>query len=284
MQTVKTHQLLFIFFSIILIGVNNYIPNIFNDDNALIIALILIGTIGLSHGAIDGKIIYNANCSRIKIFVMFLVYLLIVFLGLLLWFNFPIIGLSLLLIMSVIHFGNSDLYYLKKNLLIKFIWGLMMTLFPIMFYPEIVNEMFNILTKTNIPLNIFILAQDLLIILSILLSLLLVFPIQSNKWVLFEFIILMILAKIFHPLIWFGLYFCGVHGIRALIAEKFRINPDLLWLVTFSIPVIMTLYFLIGQNVFEYSVNLYSIFPVVAALTISHMLLPKIIAFIENYQ
>ncbi len=284
MQTVKTHQLLFIFFSIILIGVNNYIPNIFNDDNSLIIALILIGTIGLSHGAIDGKIIYYANCSRIKIFFLFLVYLLIVFLGLLLWFNFPIIGLSLLLIMSVIHFGNSDLYYLKKNLLIKFIWGLMMTLFPIMFYPEIVNEIFNILTKTNIPLNIFILAQDLLIILSIFLSLLLVLPIQSNKWVLFEFIILMILAKIFHPLIWFGLYFCGVHGIRALIAEKFRINPDLLWLVTFSIPVIMTLYFLIGQNVFEYSVNLYSIFPVVAALTISHMLLPKIIAFIENYR
>ncbi len=284
MQTVKTHQLLFIFFSIILIGVNNYIPNIFNDDNSLIIALILIGTIGLSHGAIDGKIIYYANCSRLKIFFLFLVYLLIVFLGLLLWFNFPIIGLSLLLIMSVIHFGNSDLYYLKKNLLIKFIWGLMMTLFPIMFYPEIVNEIFNILTKTNIPLNIFILAQDLLIILSIFLSLLLVLPIQSNKWVLFEFIILMILAKIFHPLIWFGLYFCGVHGIRALIAEKFRINPDLLWLVTFSIPVIMTLYFLIGQNVFEYSVNLYSIFPVVAALTISHMLLPKIIAFIENYR
>lgn len=284
MQTVKTHQLLFIFFSIILIGVNNYIPNIFNDDNSLIIALILIGTIGLSHGAIDGKIIYYANCSRLKIFFLFLVYLLIVLLGLLLWFNFPIIGLSLLLIMSVIHFGNSDLYYLKKNLLIKFIWGLMMTLFPIMFYPEIVNEIFNILTKTNIPLNIFILAQDLLIILSIFLSLLLVLPIQSNKWVLFEFIILMILAKIFHPLIWFGLYFCGVHGIRALIAEKFRINPDLLWLVTFSIPVIMTLYFLIGQNVFEYSVNLYSIFPVVAALTISHMLLPKIIAFIENYR
>ena len=122
------------------------------------------------------------------------------------------------------------------------------------------------------------------IILSIFLSLLLVLPIQSNKWVLFEFIILMILANIFHPLIWFGLYFCGVHGIRALIAEKFRINPDLLWLATFSIPVIMTLYFLIGQNVFGYSVNLYSIFPVVAALTISHMLLPKIIAFIENYQ
>jgi len=284
MQTVKTHQLLFIFFSIILIGVNNYIPNIFNDDNSLIIALILIGTIGLSHGAIDGKIIYYANCSRLKIFFLFLVYLLIVFLGLLLWFNFPIIGLSLLLIMSVIHFGNSDLYYLKKNLLIKFIWGLMMTLFPIMFYPEIVNEIFNILTKTNIPLNIFILAQDLLIILSIFLSLLLVLPIQSNKWVLFEFIILMILATIFHPLIWFGIYFCGVHGIRALIAEKFRINPDLLWLVTFSIPVIMTLYFLIGKNVFEYSVNLYSIFPVVAALTISHMLLPKIIAFIENYR
>jgi Brp/Blh family beta-carotene 15,15'-monooxygenase len=284
MQNVKTHQLLFIFFSIILIGANNYIPNIFNDDKSLIIALILIGTIGLSHGAIDGKIIYHANCSRIKIFVMFLVYLLIVFLGLLLWFNFPIIGLSLLLIMSVIHFGNSDLYYLKKNLLIKFIWGLMMTLFPIMFYPEIVNEIFNILTKTNIPLNIFILAQDLLIILSIFLSLLLVLPIQSNKWVLFEFIILMILAKIFHPLIWFGLYFCGVHGIRALIAEKFRINPDLLWLVTFSIPAIMTLYYLIGQNVFEYSVNLYSIFPIVAALTISHMLLSKIIAFIENYR
>ena len=283
MQTVKTHQLLFIFFSIILIGVNNYIPNIFNDDNALIIALILIGTIGLSHGAIDGKIIYYANCSRLKIFFLFLVYLLIVLLGLLLWFNFPIIGLSLLLIMSVIHFGNSDLYYLKKNLLIKFIWGLMMTLFPIMFYPEIVNEIFNILTKTTIPLNIFILAQDLLIILSIFLSLLLVLRIQSNKWVLFEFIILMILANIFHPLIWFGLYFCGVHGIRALIAEKFRINPDLLWLVTFSIPVIMILYFLMDQNVFEYSVNLYSIFPIVAALTISHMLLPKIIVFIENY-
>ena len=284
MQNVKTHQLLFIFFSILLIGVNNYIPNIFNDDNALIIALILIGTIGLSHGAIDGKIIYHANCSRVKIFFLFLVYLLIVILGFLLWFNFPTIGLSLLLIMSVIHFGNSDFFYLKKNLLIKFLWGFMMTLFPIMFYPETVNEIFNILTKTNIPLNFFILVQDLLFILSILFGLLLIQQFQSNRLILLEFIILMVLANIFHPLIWFGLYFCGVHGIRALIAEKFRINPDLSWLVTFSIPVIMTLYFLIGQNVFEYSINLYSIFPVVAALTISHMLLPKIIAFIEDYR
>jgi hypothetical protein len=88
-----------------------------------------------------------------------------------------------------------------------------------------------------------------------------------------ELVILICLAYFLSPLIWFSIYFCGLHGLRALIDCKFRIFPDILWLGLFTAPVSIVIFLF----EWEYSLNsLLIIFPILASLTIAHMLLPKL--------
>ena len=90
--------------------------NLFDEThskNIIFWSLCLIGTLGVSHGAFDGKIIWkhsNKNSPRFKLYTL---YILLTLLGAILWFYFPILGLGLLLFLSCIHFGLSDLSFIK---------------------------------------------------------------------------------------------------------------------------------------------------------------------------
>ena len=55
-----------------------------NANPILLISLLLISTLGISHGAFDGKIIWD-NGSKRNAFILYFIYLLISLLGLLVW-------------------------------------------------------------------------------------------------------------------------------------------------------------------------------------------------------
>jgi hypothetical protein len=63
---------------------------------------------GVSHGAADSIVIWK-TFTKVKMkAIAFLIYLLIVFLGLLLWFQSPSLGLIILLLMSIHpRYGNE---------------------------------------------------------------------------------------------------------------------------------------------------------------------------------
>ena len=93
------------------------------------------------------------------------------------------------------------------------------------------------------------------------------------KLAILELFLLIILAYYLSPLVWFGLYFCGLHGLRAMLAFDFKFIPDALWLIIFTAPISLFIFLV------EWSYDLSSlliVFPVLASLTIAHMLLPRL--------
>ena len=153
LNKVIIHQQLFILFVSLFLFLNLFISFEETYLNYLIwIALFFVGTLGVSHGALDGKLIWKGINKNLQRFILFTLYLILVLFGWLLWINFPIIGLAILLIMSVFHFGNADLKLLNlSDINIKLSWGFTMTFLPVLFKKDVVESIFYNLIGMRIP-------------------------------------------------------------------------------------------------------------------------------------
>ena len=169
LNKVIIHQQLFILFTSIFLLLNVFLSFDGNYLNYLIwIALFFVGTLGVSHGALDGKLIWKGINKNFQRFILFILYLFLVLSGWALWISFPAIGLTILLVMSVFHFGNADLKLLKlDDINIKLSWGFTMTFLPILFKKDIVESIFYNLIGLKIP-NSFIAVIYGILILSII--------------------------------------------------------------------------------------------------------------------
>ena len=291
MSKVTNHQIFIIVSGLILSTLSIFfIPSGYTTANAnfeilskinpiILFSFLLISTLGISHGALDGKIIWMSG-NKADAFKLYSLYIIISLAGLLLWYLLPSLGLLTLLIMSIIHFGQSDLLFLKKNYkYVKCSWGLVMTLLPILFHPTIVGEIFYLLTNNERIFSLFGFVQILILINIVFLTsnFLLNFMRQKKGvYILLigELMIMTVSAYLLHPLVWFAFYFCFLHGIRALVNYNFKLIPDVFWLFIFTLPIIILI---LSFNLERDNVNLLLIFPVIAGLTISHMLLPRLI-------
>ena len=255
-----------------------------NANPILLISFLLISTLGISHGAFDGKIIWD-NGSKRNAFILYFIYLLISLLGLLVWVLLPSLGLFVLLTISIIHFGYSDLVCIDNRYkYLKYSWGFSMTFLPALFHPSSVSEIFYLLTNSNaIPSSLSFLRYLIFLNLIFLSSHILLSLIRTKDKIYFllmgELIIMIVLAYFLHPLIWFGFYFCLLHGIRALINQDFNFSSDMLWLLLFTAPITLIIIYL---NLDLSAEGFLIVFPILACLTIAHMLLPKIISFTKT--
>ena len=259
----------------------------FIEQNAIIfLSFIFIMTLGVSHGALDGKIIWEKGSNfsnRVKIYSF---YLLIVIAGGLLWMIAPFAGLTLLFILSIFHFGSSDLKFLGTvSHIQKISWGFLMTFLPLGFHQERVNEIFYLLTKSSLNTSTFLFISSLLAIVFVIyifISARKIFK-ETNKLtevlLLLELLFLVAIAYILDPIIWFAVYFCILHGIRAIIQLNFKWYPDLIWMIIFTSPIII--FTLVMGNSLT-SKELLILFPILASLTNAHMLLPQIIKAIKD--
>ena len=288
LNKIRVHQIFIIAFGLLLIFFDkqNAFFKISDVSSSLAIVFLIIMSFGVSHGASDSIVIWD-TFSKLKAKALaFFTYLFIVFLGLFLWFQSPALGLIILLLMSIFHFGESDLAYLKKaSRSIKLSWGFAMTLLPIIFFERDVKAIFDLLVNFDISLKIFF-ALKILTLFFICNFLFLVYISnvikRKDKTLLFlEFLIIIFLAGFLEPLYWFIIYFCFLHGIRALIYLGINSLRDLIFLTIFTLPVTFFAYFVLYKNLqIEY---LNTIFSILMALTISHMLLPLINRFVLNF-
>ena len=206
-------------------------------SSSLAIVFLIIMSFGVSHGASDSIVIWD-TFSKLKAKALaFFTYLFIVFLGLFLWFQSPALGLIILLLMSIFHFGESDLAYLKKaSRSIKLSWGFAMTLLPIIFFERDVKAIFDLLVNFDISLKIFFVLKILtLFFICNFLFLVYISNVikRKDKTLLFlEFLIIIFLAGFLEPLYWFIIYFCFLHGIRALIYLGINSWRDLIFLTS----------------------------------------------------
>lgn len=288
MNIVTIHRVLFIIFAFVVFVFNQLNIALTHSSNPyglpVLLALIAIGTIGISHGALDGKIIWESSNDIFRKLRIYSLYLLLSFLGALLWYLYPLVGLSILLFISVIHFGNSDLYDPKEMKdITKKTWGFSVTFMPTLFYKSDVADIFMKLTgymfsETLMTLIQFITALTIAIFFLNVMN----EKITNSKIIILEMVSLVVIAAYLHPIEWFAIYFCGLHGIRALINGGFKVFPDILWLMAFTLPVIFAVYMMLGETGAFNITDLLVVFPILASLTIAHMLLRKIIKIING--
>ena len=104
-----------------------------------LISFLLIFFIGLPHGSFDGAIASLVGFSTKIQFLQFLFYYIILFLlAILFWLHFPIIALTIFIMMTVVHFGLCDWTNFKIDNFkysVVFTYG-MTIIFGIIFFNE----------------------------------------------------------------------------------------------------------------------------------------------------
>jgi beta-carotene 15,15'-dioxygenase len=289
------------FFFLLLICILSVINFFLNLPSSYIYILcfLLIATIGVSHGAYDGKkgeILFNDKFKNSK-FIFYFIYTTLVFLVFIFWYLNPLISLIIFLLISSLHFGKEDLeIYLDKKYkhhpLLFFLKGSLIILLPLFFNFEKTNLIFNTILFSNNYLLLsnnyvkFILAINLLM--QVLFYLYIYFKKKLNRSdffsIIFEIFLIIIIFYLFTPIVAFTLYFCFMHSIKNILLISDELNSNLfrgfqifvkrslfLTLITFFI-LLISLFFLIKFDLLENSIEKI-IFIALASLTLPHIIL-----------
>ena len=272
----------------------------FDLNISSITCLLLILTIGVSHGSLDhikGKKLLKLFEIQ-KIYLFYLVYVLISLGIIFTWIMLPSITLILFLIAASYHFGKEDTEFLitKKSYFTEFIYllkGLLIILAPLNFHFQETIKIFKLLLIDNetfySSLN-FIESYDVIkigILLSFLSNVVLFLKsFEIKKFVIFfDYFSILILNYYLTPLLAFTIYFCFLHSIRHSISLAMELDGDDLFngikiFVKKAIPLtiltgvfcLISLYLLNSGNDLDSSV-LKVIFIGLASLTFPHILL-----------
>ena len=265
-----------------------------------LISLLLILSIGISHGSLDNikgeKLLKILKINNNSIF--YLLYSLITVAVIVLWMIFPTICLIIFLIVASYHFGKEDTQFLiiansYSNQILFFIKGSLIILAPIYFHFDETINIFKLLLVNNenfYYLLDFIETNNILlfgIILSTLAHIILFgknFEIKKFA-IFFDYFSILILNFYFSPLLAFTVYFCFLHSVRHSITLILELdNHDLgsgfkkflkkalpLTILT-AIVSLIGLYFLNNTYNLDSSI-LKIIFIGLASLTFPHILL-----------
>ena len=285
------HSLIFFNFCIFL-SAFEYLRN----NSLLIISLLLILSIGISHGSLDhikGKKLLKVLGFKSSS-VFYLGYIFVGLTTIFIWFLFPKFLLLLFLIVAAFHFGKEDSEFISKNKnfeLIYFLKGSLVIVAPLLFHK---NETLSIFKSLNFDISGNILIYNEILYLFIFLSFISNIILSLNKsfdtksLLLMDFLSLIILNYFLNPILAFTFYFCFLHSIRHSISLIQEININLikglpifikkaapLTIITI-ISYLIALYFLNNSN--DLNESIYKvIFIGLASLTFPHILLEYLI-------
>jgi len=296
-KTNLNHSFIFFLFSYIFSLI------IFKFNNLSIsplICLLLILTIGVSHGSLDhvkGKKLFNIlNIKKISIF--YFLYTLIAISVIIIWIIIPSVSLMIFLLVASFHFGKEDTQFLISensyfNQLLFFLKGLLIILAPMFFHFNETITIFKFLLVDNeifystlefIEVNKILPIGIILSTLSCVYLFLRKFEIK--KFVIFlDFFSILILNYYLSPLVAFTIYFCFLHSIRHSITLIYEIDKNDFknGLKVFSkkvlpLTILTAIFCLIGiyllNNKYDFNSSILKIiFIGLASLTIPHILL-----------
>ena len=280
-------------FSLITFVINDFIIS-------PLICLLLILSIGISHGSLDnikGKKLFEIyGFKNTSVFYFF--YILITVSIIILWTIIPVLSLVIFLFVASYHFGKEDTQFLiiEKSYFNQFLFlikGSLIILAPMYFNFDETISIFKLLLVDDEAfykfLN-FIETNKILffgIILATLSNILLFAKnFEFKKFtIFFDYFSILIINYYFSPLIAFTLYFCFLHSIRHSITLMVEFNETNLYVgfklfLKKALPLtILTagfclfgLYFLNYSYSFDSSI-LKIIFIGLASLTFPHILL-----------
>ena len=296
-KTNLNHSFIFFLFSYIF----SLIIFKFNNLNiSPLICLLLILTIGVSHGSLDhvkGKKLFNIlNIKKISIF--YFLYTLIAISVIIIWIIIPSISLMIFLLVASFHFGKEDTQFLISensyfNQLLFFLKGLLIILAPMFFHFNETITIFKFLLVDNeifystlefIEVNKILPIGIILSTLSCVYLFLRKFEIK--KFVIFlDFFSILILNYYLSPLVAFTIYFCFLHSIRHSITLIYEIDKNdfknglkVFGKKVLPLTILTAIFCLIGlyllNNKYDFNSSILKIiFIGLASLTIPHILL-----------
>ena len=292
-----THSFIFFLFS----NIFSIIIFKFNNFNiSPLICLLLILTIGVSHGSLDhvkGKKLFNIlNISKISIF--YFSYILIAILVIIIWIKIPFISLMCFLLVASYHFGKEDTQFLMNensyfNQLLFFLKGLLIIAAPMFFHFDETIIIFKLLLVDN---EIFYSTLEFIevnkilpiaIILSSLSSICLFLrKFEIKKFIIFlDYFSILVLNYYLTPLVAFTIYFCFLHSIRHSITLIYEIDKNdfknglkIFGQKALPLTVLTAIFCLIGlyllNNNYDFNSSILKIiFIGLASLTFPHILL-----------
>jgi beta-carotene 15,15'-dioxygenase len=236
-QKINLYHSLFFF-----LVVNIFSVVIDQNKNLLIspiICLLLILTIGISHGSLDhikGKKLLDI----LKITNIYFFYMSYIFIGIfiiIIWLIFPAATLIFFLLVASYHFGKEDTDFLingnfKLNQIFYFLKGSLIVIAPLNFHFEETVNIFKLLLVENEKFYLYLSLIESLKIIAII-FLISVFSnfflfIKNFKFINFsiflDFFSILILNYYLSPLLAFTFYFCFLHSIRHSVSLIFEID------------------------------------------------------------
>ena len=292
-----THSFIFFLlsntFSIIVFKLNNF-------NISPLICLLLILTIGVSHGSLDhvkGKKLFDIlNINNIAIF--YFLYILVAILVIIIWVITPFISLIIFLLVASYHFGKEDTQFLIDensyfNQLLFFLKGLLIVISPMFFHFNETIAIFKFLLVDN---EIFYSTLEFIevnkilpiaIILSSLSSICLFLrKFEIKKFIVFlDYFSILLLNYYLSPLVAFTVYFCFLHSIRHSITLIYEIDKNdfknglkIFGQKALPLTVLTAIFCLIGlyllNNNYDFNSSILKIiFIGLASLTFPHILL-----------
>jgi Brp/Blh family beta-carotene 15,15'-monooxygenase len=265
-----------------------------------LICLLLILSIGISHGSLDnikGKKLFKIfEITNFSIF--YLSYIMIAITIIILWIIIPVLSLIIFLVVASYHFGKEDTQFLiiensYFNRLLFLIKGSLIILAPMYFHFDETISIFkfllveneNFYEYLNLIENYKILLYGILLV-TFANILLFTKNYEFKKFTIFlDYFSILIINYYFSPLFAFTLYFCFLHSIRHSITLMLELNETDLNIgfrlfVKKALPLtiltivfcLIALYFLNNSYNFDSSI-LKIIFIGLASLTFPHILL-----------
>ena len=268
------------------------------------ICLLLILSIGISHGSLDnikGRKLFQIFEIK-KFYIFYLAYILIAIIVIILWILIPYVSLIIFLMVASYHFGKEDTQFLivensYYNQFLFLLKGSLIVFAPMYFHFNETISIFKLLFIENENFYNFL---DLIeskrillycIILSTLANILLFTKnFELKKFTIFlDYFSIIIINYYFSPLVAFTIYFCFLHSVRHSISLMSELDRDDLGngfkiFVKKALPltIITAIFCAIGLYLLNNTYNLESsilkiIFIGLASLTFPHILLEYLI-------
>ena len=208
-----------------------WMDSFFSSNLQIISGFLLILSFGILHGANDLQLIekidvVKSSNSTLKILVY---YVIVVLIGILLFYIFPLLALLIFIVVSAYHFGEQQWQKLPNALPMwslisyQFLYGFVILFLLFVFHTNQVQIIISNITNFNIPTEYFWESLKVLGIAFICLSAYLYLKSRKiRKKLLLEFFHLIVFAIIFKSssLIWgFAIYFVVWHSIPSIIDQ-----------------------------------------------------------------